>query len=148
MVAVMRLAKGDQAKMRQVIALDGQAVDAPTLVARFVREMDHRPVKDRTIRADIPHNTQSQRRKFLAFILETHLSAGDTVAMFEMSQPAVSKHLAILEGAGLVWKKRDGMHVFYGMQTETLSGTLATFMQAVCPPSRSLKHEAQDKADP
>jgi hypothetical protein len=35
------------------------------------------------------------------------------------------------------------MNVFYGMQTDTLSGTIATFMQAVCPPSRALKKEAR-----
>ena len=85
------------------------------------------------------------RRRILAYIAEAPLSAGDIAARFEMSQPAVSKHLAVLEGAGLVWKRREGMKVFYGMEQETLSGTLATFMQAVCPPSRALKKEAREK---
>lgn len=85
------------------------------------------------------------RRRILAYISEAPLSAGDIAARFEMSQPAVSKHLAVLEGAGLVWKRREGMHVFYGMEQETLSGTLATFLQAVCPPSRALKAEARGK---
>jgi ArsR family transcriptional regulator, arsenate/arsenite/antimonite-responsive transcriptional repressor len=84
------------------------------------------------------------RRRILAYVSEGPLSAGDIAARFEMSQPAVSKHLAVLEGAGLVWKKREGMNVFYGMQQETLSGTLATFLQAVCPPSRALKKEARE----
>jgi DNA-binding transcriptional ArsR family regulator len=83
------------------------------------------------------------RRRILAYVSEGPLSAGDIAARFEISQPAVSKHLAVLEGAGLVWKKREGMNVFYGMQQETLSGTLATFLQAVCPPSRALKKEAR-----
>lgn len=91
------------------------------------------------------------RRRILAYVAEAPLSAGDIAQRFEMSQPAVSKHLSILEGAGLVWRKRDGMHVFYGMEQETLAGTLATFMQAVCPPSRALKKEARavkaEKAD-
>ena len=85
------------------------------------------------------------RRRILAYVSEAPLSAGDIAARFEMSQPAVSKHLAVLEGAGLVWKRREGMNVFYGMERETLSGTLATFMQAVCPPSRALKKEARSK---
>ncbi len=89
------------------------------------------------------------RRRILAYISEAPLSAGDIAARFEMSQPAVSKHLAVLEGAGLVWKRREGMHVFYGMEQDTLSGTLATFLQAVCPPSRALKAEARGKkSDP
>jgi ArsR family transcriptional regulator len=85
------------------------------------------------------------RRRILAYIAEAPLSAGDIAARFEMSQPAVSKHLAVLEGAGLVWKRREGMNVFYGMEQETLSGTLATFLQAVCPPSRALKAEVRAK---
>ena len=88
------------------------------------------------------------RRRILAYISEAPLSAGEIAARFEMSQPAVSKHLAILEGAGLVWKRREGMNVFYGMQTDTLSGTIATFMQAVCPPSRALKKEARERSEP
>lgn len=88
------------------------------------------------------------RRRILAYVAEAPLSAGDIAQRFEMSQPAISKHLSILEGAGLVWRKRDGMHVFYGMEQETLAGTLATFMQAVCPPSRALKKESRAmKAD-
>ncbi len=83
------------------------------------------------------------RRRILAYVAEAPLSAGDIAQRFEMSQPAVSKHLSILEGAGLVWRKREGMQVFYGMEQETLTGTLATFMQAVCPPSRALKKEAR-----
>ena len=84
------------------------------------------------------------RRRILAYLSVAPLSAGEIAGRFEMSQPAVSKHLAILEGAGLVWKRREGMNVFYGMQTDTLSGTIATFMQAVCPPSRALKKEARE----
>ena len=81
------------------------------------------------------------RRKILAYLSEGALTAGAVADRFEMSQPAVSKHLSILEGAGLVWKKREGQFVKYGMETENLSGTLAGFLQEVCPPSRALKAE-------
>jgi ArsR family transcriptional regulator, arsenate/arsenite/antimonite-responsive transcriptional repressor len=87
------------------------------------------------------------RRRILAYVSEGPLSAGDIAARFEMSQPAVSKHLAVLEGAGLVWKKREGTRVFYGMERENLAGTLATFLQAVCPPSRALKKEVRVRKD-
>lgn len=87
------------------------------------------------------------RRKILAYLSEMPLSAGDIAQRFEMSQPAVSKHLALLENAGLVWKKREGMYVFYGMERENLSGTLASFMQAVCPPSQALKKEARTRRE-
>ncbi len=58
-----------------------------------------------------------------------------------MSQPAVSKHLAILKAAGLVWTERKGQFIKYGMERENLAGTLAGFLQEVCPPSRALRKE-------
>ena len=81
------------------------------------------------------------RRRILAYLSETSLTAGEIAKRFEMSQPAVSKHLSILEGAGLVWKKRERQFVKYGMERDTLSGTLAGFLQEVCPPSRKLRFE-------
>lgn len=84
------------------------------------------------------------RRRILAYLSETSLSAGDIAKRFDMSQPAVSKHLSILEAAGLVWKKREGQFVKYGMERDTLSGTLAGFLQEVCPPSRKLRSESAE----
>ena len=43
-VAVMRLAKGEQAKVRQVEALDGQACDGPGLLALVMGEMADGPM--------------------------------------------------------------------------------------------------------
>lgn len=82
------------------------------------------------------------RRRILAYLSEASLSAGEIANRFEMSQPAVSKHLSLLEAAGLVWKKREGQFVRYGMKHDTLSGTLAGYLQEVCPPSRKLKSES------
>ncbi len=86
--------------------------------------------------------SSTTRRKILAYLSETSLTAGDIANRFDMSQPAISKHLTILETAGLVWKKREGQYVKYGMERETLAGTLASYMQEVCPPSRKLKKES------
>lgn len=82
------------------------------------------------------------RRRILAYLSEAPLTAGDIAKRFDMSKPAISKHLSILETSGLVWKKREGQFVKYGMQRDTLSGTLAGFLQEVCPPSRKLKSES------
>ncbi len=81
------------------------------------------------------------RRNILAYISEAPLSAGDIADRFEMSQPAISKHLKVLENAGLVEKTREGQFIMYAMKTDTLSGTLANYMQMVCPNSISLKKE-------
>jgi len=85
------------------------------------------------------------RRKILAYVSESALSAGDIANKFQMSQPAISKHLKILENAELLDKTRDGQYIYYEMRKDTLSGTLAGYLQQVCPPSRTLKKEGREK---
>lgn len=83
------------------------------------------------------------RRKILAYLAETELSAGEIASRFEMTKPSLSKHLKILESAGLVIGEKRGQFVFYRLQGDNLASTLATFMQAVCPVSRGLKKESR-----
>lgn len=87
------------------------------------------------------------RRKILAYLSEGPLTAGAVAERFDMSQPAVSKHLSILESADLIWKKREGQFVRYGMKADNLAGVLVKFMQEVCPPSRALKSERRAERD-
>ncbi|WP_260085437.1 metalloregulator ArsR/SmtB family transcription factor [Phaeobacter inhibens] len=87
------------------------------------------------------------RRRILAYLSEGPLTAGAVAERFEMSQPAISKHLSVLETADLIWKKREGQFVNYGMKADNLGGTLAKFMQEVCPPSRALKAERRAEKD-
>ncbi len=48
------------------------------------------------------------RRTILGRLAEGERSVMELVAGFDLSQPAVSKHLKVLEGAGLVTRARDG----------------------------------------
>ena len=82
------------------------------------------------------------RRKILAYLAETELSAGDIASRFEMSKPSLSKHLKVLEGAGLVLSEKRGQFVFYRLQPETLERTMVSFLQGVCPVSKGLKKES------
>ena len=45
-----------------------------------------------------------------------------------MSQPAISKHLSVLENAGLVWREKRGQNVHYGLKEDALTGTLVHFL--------------------
>ena len=65
------------------------------------------------------------RRRILAYLSEGPLTAGAVADRFDMSQPAISKHLSVLESADLIWKKREGQFVNYGMKSDNLGGTLA-----------------------
>ncbi len=83
------------------------------------------------------------RRKILAYLAEAELTAGDIAARFSMSRPAISKHLSILENAGLVRGERRGQFIHYALVTDSLVNTLNGFVQEVCPVSRPLKRESR-----
>ena len=82
------------------------------------------------------------RRKILAYLAHAELSAGDISSRFEMSKPAVSQHLSVLENAGLVASEKRGQFVFYRLVADNLANTLNAYVQEVCPISRPLKAES------
>ncbi len=82
------------------------------------------------------------RRKILAYLSHAELSAGEIASRFEMSKPAVSQHLAVLENAGLVASEKRGQFVYYRLVPDNLTNTLNTYVQEVCPVSRPLKAES------
>ena len=86
------------------------------------------------------------RRKILAYLSATDLTAGEIADRFEISKPSVSKHLSILENAGLVTSRRHGQFIHYSLVRENLVNTLNGYVQEVCPVSKPLKRESQAKA--
>lgn len=83
------------------------------------------------------------RRKILAYLSETELSAGDIATRFEMTKPSLSKHLKILENAGLVKAEKRGQFVFYSLEKASLANTLTGFVQQICPVATGLKKESK-----
>lgn len=88
------------------------------------------------------------RRKILAYLSEAELTAGEIAARFSMSKPSISKHLSILEGAGLIRGERRGQFIHYALVRENLVNTLNGFVQEVCPVSRPLKRESRKLKTP
>ena len=86
------------------------------------------------------------RRKILAYLSATDLAAGDIAARFEISKPSVSKHLSILENAGLVRSERRGQYIHYSLVRDNLVNTLNGYVQEVCPVSKPLKRESKARA--
>jgi ArsR family transcriptional regulator len=82
------------------------------------------------------------RRKILAYLAEVDLTAGEIASRFEMSKPAISKHLQVLENAGLVSSRKQGQFVHYALVRDNLVNTLNGFVQNVCPVSAPLKRES------
>ena len=88
--------------------------------------------------------SSAPRRRILAFLSKTDMTAGDIAQRFAdvMSQPAISKHLSVLENAGLVWREKRGQNVHYGLKEDALTSTLVHFLGEVCPRSRPLRKES------
>ena len=82
------------------------------------------------------------RRKILAYLAHADLTAGEIAARFEISKPAVSQHLSVLEAAGLVKSEKKGQFVHYSLVRESLVNTLNDYVQEVCPVSKPLKAES------
>jgi DNA-binding transcriptional ArsR family regulator len=86
------------------------------------------------------------RRKILAYLSATDLTAGEIADRFDISKPSISKHLSLLENAGLIAGKREGQFIRYSLVQDNLVNTLNGFVQEVCPVSRPLKKESQARA--
>jgi DNA-binding transcriptional ArsR family regulator len=59
-----------------------------------------------------------------------------------MSQPAISKHLSVLEASGLVWREKRGQNVHYGLRGDALAAPLVQFLAQVCPRSRPYRRDS------
>jgi ArsR family transcriptional regulator, arsenate/arsenite/antimonite-responsive transcriptional repressor len=84
----------------------------------------------------------SPRRKILAYLSHTSLTAGEIADRFNMTKPSISQHLSVLENAGLVRKEKKGQFIHYSLVQESLTNTLNGFVQEVCPVARPLKKES------
>ncbi|HAD83416.1 MAG: metalloregulator ArsR/SmtB family transcription factor [Brevundimonas sp.] len=86
------------------------------------------------------------RRKILAYLTHAEMTAGEIAAKFEISKPAVSQHLSVLETAGLVQSEKRGQFVHYSLVRDHLANTLNSYVQEVCPVSRPLKQDSAEVA--
>ena len=82
------------------------------------------------------------RRRILAYLSKSPLTAGEIADRFEISKPAISKHLSILENAGLVESEKKGLHVHYNLNKHNLFAQMNDFLVNFCPEGRPLKTES------
>jgi len=83
------------------------------------------------------------RRKILAYLSEQELPAGDIAARFDMSAPSISRHLTVLENAGLIAGEKRGQFVIYKLVPDNLVNTLTQFAFEICPVAGPLKRESK-----
>jgi ArsR family transcriptional regulator, arsenate/arsenite/antimonite-responsive transcriptional repressor len=53
------------------------------------------------------------RREILAYLSKTELTTTELASRFQMTSPSISRHLTVLENAGLVTSERKGQRVLY-----------------------------------
>ena len=82
------------------------------------------------------------RRKILAYLSKTSLTAGEIAERFEISKPALSKHLSILQNAGLIESEKEGQYVHYRLVKDRLIASVYDFLSDFCPVGSPLKKES------
>ena len=91
--------------------------------------------------------SSTPRRLILSYLSSTALTSGEIADRFEMSKPALSKHLKILENAGLVTSEKKGQFVHYSIAESNLIATLLNFTANFCPVGSPLKKESKRLAE-
>jgi ArsR family transcriptional regulator len=64
------------------------------------------------------------------------LGCGELEGAFQLSKSAMSHHYRVLENAGLVVSRKQGLHVYYRLERERLDKFLPDFSQVHCENSR------------
>ena len=90
--------------------------------------------------------SSSVRRKILAYLSASSMTAGEISERFDITKPSLSKHLRILEDAGLITGKKQGKYIHYSLVQDNLVNTLHSFVQEICPVGRPIKKESQKKS--
>ena len=65
---------------------------------------------------------EPRRRAILRLVASHELAAGEIAAAFDITRTAVSQHLTVLKGAGLLSERRDGTKRLYRARAEGLAG--------------------------
>lgn len=65
------------------------------------------------------------RRRILSLVRSEERTAGEIAAELPVTWPAVSQHLRVLKGAGLIAERRAGTRRYYRARPEGLAGVRA-----------------------
>jgi DNA-binding transcriptional ArsR family regulator len=87
------------------------------------------------------------RRRILAWLSERALTTSELAQRSAMSAPAMSRHLSVLENAGLVASRRDGQRVLYSLVRDTLMDALSGFAAELSPAALPQADEIEIKRE-
>lgn len=68
------------------------------------------------------------RREILKLLNKGDMTAGEISSCFNMTRPAITKHLDILKNAELVTSQKIGLNVIYSINVTVLQEVLGNFL--------------------
>ena len=75
-----------------------------------------------------------KRLMILCQLADGELSVGQIQTRVELSQSALSQHLALLREQGVVSTRRDGQTIFYAVTDHAALKVIQTLAELYCPP--------------
>lgn len=88
------------------------------------------------------------RQEILNLLKDQSLSAGEIGAHFEISAPAVSRHLSILREAGLVRIRKEGSFVIYTLNTSMVEEVIFWLVRLKGESNERTSSAAKTASDP
>ena len=85
------------------------------------------------------------RRRIMRLVAHQALSAGEIANHFEATRPAISQHLGILRGAGLLSEQREGNRRLYQAESKTVEAVIDHLRSFWTPRLQELKRQAERK---
>ena len=76
---------------------------------------------DRFVETVLKAIAEPRRQEILRLLWQRERAAGEVAAHFDISRPAISKHLRILKEAGLLEERRAGTQRLYRARPERLA---------------------------
>lgn len=64
------------------------------------------------------------RRKILNLLKRQSMSAGEIAEQFDISFPAISKHLTVLKESDLIRDRREGKYIYFELNASVLDEAL------------------------
>jgi DNA-binding transcriptional ArsR family regulator len=78
-----------------------------------------------------------QRLRVLCLLIEREMSVGEINALVDLSQSALSQHLAVLREKNLVSTRREAQTVYYAVSDGLVHDIIETLHTAFCSPGRA-----------
>lgn len=85
------------------------------------------------------------RREILNMLSKKDMNAGDIAEHFQMSKPAISKHLDILKNSDLISFEKQGQYVVYSINTTAVQNIYRKFLEVFDGLQGVLQNESTEK---